>query len=417
MIVTLQTQGLQTLAQIRAFVEGNEPRFVYLDRSPCGLWLDGRHAPAFPLCAGNRADRGTLRQYLTKVTGFSRAQVTRCITQFVACGNIQDRRHAPAMPFKRHYTTEDIRLLAQVDALHGTLSGSITRKLCERAFKVHGEASFERLAGISNGHLYNLRQHRAYQHMRGSFDKTRPTTVNIGARRKPAPDGRPGYLRVDSVHQGDLDGIKGVYLINAVDEVTQFQVVCAVERISERFLLPVLETMMGAFPFTIRGFHSDNGSEYIRQVAKLLEKLRIEQTKSRSRQCNDNALAESKNASTVRKHLGYSHIPGRYASRVDTFTTEVLTPYLNDHRPCHFPTEYMDKKGRIRKRYRYQDVMTPYEKLRSLTDAASTLNPGTIFKQLDAIAAQSSDNEAATLLNEARTKLFQLMNKTQQRTA
>ena len=176
--------------------------------------------------------------------------------------------------------------------------------------------------------------------------------------------------------------------------------------------------MLGAFPFTIRGFHSDNGSEYInRQVAKLLEKLRIEQTKSRSRQCNDNALAESKNASTVRKHLGYSHIPGRYASRVNTFTTEVLTPYLNYHRPCHFLTEYMDKKGRIRKRYRYQDVMTPYEKLRSLTDAASTLNPGTIFKQLDAIAAQSSDNEAATLLNEARTKLFQLMNKTQQRTA
>ena len=418
MIVTLHTQGLQTLAQIRAFVEGNEPvSFTLTDRHAAYDWMADtlRH---FSYVRGNRADRGTLRRYLTKVTGFSRAQVTRCITQFVACGNIQDRRHAPAVPFKRHYTAEDIRLLAQVDALHGTLSGSITRKRCERAFKVYGEASFERLAGISNGHLYNLRQHRAYQRVRGSFAKTRPTPVNIGERRKPAPEGRPGYLRVDSVHQGDLDGIKGVYLINAVDEVTQFQVVCAVERISERFFLPVLETMMGAFPFTIRGFHSDNGSEYInRQVATLLEKLRIEQTKSRSRQCNDNALAESKNASTVRKHLGYSHIPGRYASRVNTFTTEVLTPYLNYHRPCHFPTEYTDKKGRIRKRYRYQDVMTPYEKLRSLTDADSALNPGTIFKQLDAIAASSSDNEAAKLLNEARTKLFQLMNKTQQRTA
>jgi hypothetical protein len=150
-----------------------------------------------------------------------------------------------------------------MDVLHGTLSGTTTRKLCERALKVHGDARFERLAGISNGHLYNLRQHKNYQLVRGSFDKTPPTRINIGEWRKPLPDGRPGYLRVDSVHQGDLDGIKGIYLINAVDEVTQCQAVCAVERISELFLLPVLKAMMDAFPFVIRGFHSDNGSEYI----------------------------------------------------------------------------------------------------------------------------------------------------------
>jgi len=79
-----------------------------------------------------------------------------------------------------------------------------------------------------------------------------------------------------------LDGVKGLYLINAVDEFTQFQAVFAVELISEAYLLPVLEAMMDAFPFVIRSFHSDNGSEYINyKVAKLLEKLRIEQTKSR----------------------------------------------------------------------------------------------------------------------------------------
>jgi hypothetical protein len=195
-------------------------------------------------------------------------------------------------------------------------------------------------------------------------------------------------------------------------------VVCAVARISEVFLLPVLEAMMDAFPFVIRGFHRDNGSEYIHhQVAKLLEKLRIEQTKSRARQTNDNALAESKNASTVRKYLGYSHIPQHFASRVNAFTTEVLSPYLNFHRPCHFPTEYMDKKGRIRKRYCYQDMMTPYEKLRSLPKAQSHLKPGTILEKLDAIVDECSDNDAVQRLNEARTILFQLINKTQQRTA
>jgi len=406
------------LAQVRAFVSGNEPiSFTLEDRHAAYGWMaDTLRQFGYAHC--KRSEKGILRQYLCKVTGFSRAQVARCITQFTDGGGIKDRRRPPAVPFARRYTTGDIRLLAEMDALHGTLSGTTTRKLCERAFRVHGDARYERLAGISNGHLYNLRRHNAYQAKRGSFDKTRPTKVNIGERRKPAPDGCPGYLRVDSVHQGDLDGIKGVYLINAVDEVTQFQAVFAVERISEAYLLPVLAAMMDAFPFVIRGFHSDNGSEYINhQVAALLEKLLIEQTKSRSRQTNDNALAESKNASTVRKYLGYSHIPQHCASRVNAFTVEVLSPYLNFHRPCHFPTEYTDKKGRIRKRYRYQDMMTPYEKLRSLPEAESYLKPETTLQKLDVIAAECSDNDAAQRLNEARAKLFQFINKTQQRAA
>lgn len=418
MIVTLHTQRLQTLAQVRAFVSGNEPiSFTLTDRNKAYCWMtDTLRLFGYTRC--KRADKGLLRQYLRKVTGFSRAQVARCISQFTDGGCIQDRRRAPAVPFVRRYTAEDIRLLAQMDALHGTLAGTTTRKLCERAFKVHGDTRYTRLAGISNGHLYNLRQHKTYLSVRGSFDKTRPTRVNIGERRKPAPGGCPGYLRVDSVHQGDLDGIKGVYLINAVDEVTQCQAICAVEKISEAFLLPVLAVMMGAFPFIIRGFHSDNGSEYINhKVAELLEKLRIEQTKSRSRQTNDNALAESKNASTVRKHLGYSHIPQHFASRVNAFTVEVLSPYLNFHRPCHFPTECTDKKGRIRKRYRYQDMMTPYEKLRSLPKVEEHLVPGITLEKLDAMATECSDNEAAQRLNEARTTLFQLINKTQHRAA
>jgi transposase InsO family protein len=418
MIVTLHTQRLKTLAQVHAFISSNEAlSFTLTDRIAAYGWMTDT-LKQFHYGRCTRADKGVLRQYLGKVTGFSRAQVARCIKQFTDDGAINDRRRAPAAPFARRYLPEDIRLLAETDALHGTLSGTTTRKLCERAYKVHGDARFERLAGISNGHLYNLRQHKTYQTKRGSFDKTRPTKINIGERRKPAPDGCPGYLRVDSVHQGDLDGIKGVYLINAVDEVTQFQAVFAVEHISEAYLLPVLAAMMDAFPFVIRNVHSDNGSEYINyKVAKLLEKLRIEQTKSRSRQTNDNALAESKNASTVRKYLGYSHIPQHYANQVNTFTVDVLSPYLNFHRPCHFPTEYTDKKGKIRKRYRYQDMMTPYEKLRSLPEVENYLKRGATLENLDTVAAECSDNDAAQHLNEARAKLFQLINKSQQSAA
>jgi hypothetical protein len=201
MIVTLQTQKLQTMEQVRAFMAGATPlSFTLTDRSAAHGWM-GSILKQFDYPHLARADKGLLRQYLAKVTGLSRAQVTRGITQFLADGRIQNRRGAPRAPFARRYTAEDIRLLAGMDALHGTLSGSTTRKLCERAFRVYGDHRFERLAEISNRHLYNLRACRTYQAVRGAFDKTRPAKVAIGERRRPAPDGRPGYLRVDSVHQ------------------------------------------------------------------------------------------------------------------------------------------------------------------------------------------------------------------------
>ncbi|MEZ5478200.1 MAG: transposase family protein [Thiolinea sp.] len=130
--------------------------------------------------------------------------------------------------------------------------------------------------------IYRFRQSKTYQRQHLQHQKTQATQVNIGERKKPVSQGEPGYLRIDTV-QGDLDKEKGVYHINAVDEVTQFEVVTNVVAISERFLLPV-EQLLRFFPFEIKGFHSDNGSEYINYpVAELLAKLHIRFTKSRSR--------------------------------------------------------------------------------------------------------------------------------------
>jgi transposase InsO family protein len=237
--------------------------------------------------------------------------------------------------------------------------------------------------------------------------KTRPTRSSIGERRKPHPAGQPGFLRIDTVHQGDWDKQKGVYHLNAVDEVTQFQVVCTVEKISEAYLLHALEQLLQAFPFPIQGFHSDNGSEYINgRVAALLRKLLIEFTKSRARQTNDNALVESKNGAVVRKLFGHAHIPQRGATLINAFNQAHLNPYLNFHRPCFFPEIRTDQKGKERKVYRYETMMTPYDKLKSLPRATAQLNPGVTFAILDATAHQISDNQAADLLQKARQQLF-----------
>ena len=223
---------------------------------------------------------------------------------------------------------------------------------------------------------------------------------------------------MDTVHQGDQDGRKGAYHVNAVDEVTQYEIVCSVERISERYLIPVLETLLDQFPFVIAGFHADNGSEYInRHVAELLNKLLIELTKSRARHSNDNALAESKNGSIVRKHLGYSHLPQCTAPRINRFCQDHLNPYVNYHRPCFFPVIVTDNKGKQRKTYPYRTMMTPYEKLKSLPNAAHYLKPGITFRQLDDAANTISDNEAARQMNEAKRQLFKTISEQEHRVA
>jgi len=202
-----------------------------------------------------------------------------------------------------------------------------------------------------------------------------------------------------------------VYYVNTVDEVTQYEHIGCVAAISERFLVPVLEALIEAYPFAIQGFHADNGSEYINhRVARLLNKLHIGQfTKSRARHCNDNALVEGKNGAVIRTYLGYDHIPQRFAPRVNAFTQGVLSPYLNHHRPCLFATEQRDAKGRIRRHYRDRDIATPYEKLKSLPEAARWLKPGVSFESLDAVAYAHSDLDAALAVNAARDELFRAL--------
>ena len=204
--------------------------------------------------------------------------MTRLIGCYQQGGEVQPRAYRRHR-FANRYTGADVELLAAVDEAHETLSGPATQTILRGAWHQFHEAPSERLAQLSVAQLYRLRKSHAYRHRRVGYPATRPSPSAIGERRKPDPQGRPGYLRLDTVHQGDLEGMKGLYHINAVDEVTQWQVVGATAQISEAWLLPVLEAMLAQFPFRIRGFHSDNGSEFVNHtVAGMLNKLLVEQT-------------------------------------------------------------------------------------------------------------------------------------------
>jgi len=420
MVINMDETKLRTIAQLQEFLdatpevsfsgaagEADTQRYAHISRV----------LRRFDYTQRSKRERGVVLAYLRHTSGYSRPQITRLVARWegnrMAAIPLSKRYRAPAAPFPRKYTQTDVQLLVEMDRANEDVCGPAVVHLLRRAWRVYGDPRYERLAGLSVSHLYNLRKSTGYQARRTHFTKTRPVCNPIGVRKAPRPHGRAGWVRIDSVHQGDLDGVKGVYHITCVDASSQWQVQACVEGISEAFLLPVLELVMAQFPFVIEGFHSDNGSEYINhQVAKMLDKLRIEQTKSRSRQSNDNALAESKNASVVRKHMGYSHIPQKYAKPINAFYEGVFNSWLNLHRPCLFATEVVSVKGKIIKRYKHKDVKTPLECLVLLNEKGLVkFRVGITLEDLLAQASDKTDLQAAREMQQAKADLFALFNK------
>src|SRR5713101_5652552 len=393
-----------SLEQVRAFLKASEEfRFEASKRKEVYDWVT-RTLVEHEYHGQTREAKGVLRQYIGKMTGLSRAQVTRLIGRYQQSGMVKERGYRRNR-FARRYTPADIEQLAAVDEAHETLSGPATQKILYREFYDYGDERYQRLSTISVPHIYNLRKSRVYRDRRICYQKTRPVQVSIGERRRPDPQGRPGYLRIDTVHQGDLDGTKGVYHINAVDEVTQWQVVGATAQISEAWLIPVLEAMLRQFPFRILGFHSDNGSEFINHtVARLLNKLLVEQTKSRPRHSNDNGLVEAKNGAVIRKHMGYGHIASAHAETIEAFYERHFNPYLKFHRPCGVPETRTDAKGKQRRVYRW--YATPWEILRQLPDLARYLRPEITVRELERMARAESDTEAARNMQQAKQRML-----------
>jgi transposase InsO family protein len=404
LIISMDDTEATSLEQIRAFLAGSgEVRFAGQRREEIYAWVEKtlvRHAYA----SLERPGKGLVRRYLSRMTGLSRAQVTRLIALQRCTGRVKAVVYQRTK-FATHYTPADVTLLAYVDKAHGNLSGPATRHILEREYRDYGQAAYVRLSTISVAHLYRLRNSAAYRKRNTSYQPTRPTSIPIGERRKPQPGGEPGFLRIDTVHQGDQQGRKGVYHINAVDEVTQWEIVAATPQISELWLIPALESILQQFPFVVRGFHSDNGSEFINyRVAGLLEKLFIEQTKSRAYHCGDNGMVEAKNGAVVRKHIGFGYIDAKHAEAIDRFHREHLNPYVNFHRPSAVPKILTAANGKRRRVY--LRWATPFEMFRELPHCEKYLRPQITLAELDRHAQSQTDTEAALEMQRAKRKLL-----------
>lgn len=407
--MNMNDDNVVSMAQLKELIKlGNSATFIRNNQTEAYTWINTTLV-RFRYQRETKKNRSIIKRYIKTMTGYSDSQVDRLIAQKKQSGHIRlKKRTQPTFP--RIYTAEDIALLVEVDNAEERRTGGATKKTFIDMYTTYKDERFKRLATISVSHIYNLRGTRQYVSKSLTYTKTNPTSVAIGMRLKPQPLGKPGFIRVDSVHQGDLDKVKGVYHVNLVDEVTQTEVVVTVEGISEYFLSPVLEEAFTQFPFVIINFHSDNGSEYINKtIARLLNKLMIEQTKSRPRKTNDNALVEGKNAAVVRKYYGYAHIPKKYAPLINVFNREYLNPYLLYHRQCAFADEIIDAKGKIRKVY--ATYLTPCAKLLLIPQVEQYLRADVTVALLKTQLMNDTHLAAATKMQQAKRLLFEKINR------
>lgn len=409
MDINMNDSRIVSIPELREFLKVSQDiQFKPSNRKEKYTWINDILNRFGYLRLKKQKDKSSVKQYILRLSGLSAVHLKRLIKKKKDYGRLElSNAWGKKNIFKTIYGPTDIALLVRVDNAHNRLNGQATKKILIREYEQYHKVEFENLKNISVSRIYDLRKTRQYISKSTTFTVTPTVERNIGERRKPSPNGIPGYLRVDSVHQGDKEDEKGVYYINLIDEVLQWELIVCVEGISEQFLKPALETILKCFPFVIKGFHSDNGSEYINYVvAEILNLMTIHQTKSRARQTNDNALVEGKNGSIIRKWFGRNHIPRKFAPKVNQFCEQYLNIYLNFHRPCGFAEVKSDHKGKEKKVYKEENYLTPYQKLQTLKNWTKYLAPGRTKQELDDICITHSDTEFAILLQAERTRLF-----------
>jgi len=343
----------------------------------------------------NRKEKRIVYQYLRKITGYRKAQLYRLIKR-AQQGELKRKQYVRRSP-NRRYSPYDIKLLEKTDELHLRLSEKATKEILRREYEIFKKQKYQNIKKISHSHITNLRQSDSYKNI--WINHTQAGQALIGVTMEPQNYGKPGSIRVDTVHQRDI------YHINSIDEITQWEIGICVPQICERGMIPTFQAILDQYPFTVFNFHSDRGSENINyRVCQLLKKASIKQTKSRARKPNDNALIETKNGSIIRKNMGWTHINQSFCDQINTYYKNYFNLYLNYHRPCGYPTTIINKKGRKEKAY--DDYQVPYEFLKTLPKSKTYLKPGLSFTKLDKIAYEMSDNDFAQILRKEERLLF-----------
>lgn len=406
METTMNISPPKRINQIDAYLQLSEVKFVITSTKDAYHFVK-RTTWNLYYVKLSKKEKGKVLKYLCIVTGWSNPHVKKLVGLAVK-GKLQyNSPQATETSFSRKYTDGDIELLADFDNLTRRINANALVCNFRRMYEVFNDQRFVRLKDISASHIYNLRSTEIYRYKASTFTRTNPIQNGIGLRQKPEPNGDLGFLRVDSVHGGDENGVKGMYYVNFVDEVLQWEIVIAVPDLTQASLEKLYHEVLVSFPIRIQNFHSDNGSELVNSyVAEILKDLQIKQTKSRPRKHNDNALVESKNGWVIRKHFGYIFRPKESSSTVQEYLETYFNRYLNYHRACGFPVVEYKENGKKQIKYPQGGYRTPYEKLKTIDPEGRYLKAGLSYGKLDKIALEFSDYGFAKIMSEEYKKMM-----------
>jgi hypothetical protein len=178
MIMMMTDARVMSMEELQAFLNSSGSlEFNGYSRTETYAWIE-KTLRQYKYLACSRVEKGLLRQYLRKVSGYSPAQVTRLINQF------HSTTHLCVHPYRRHcfptkYTREDQLLLAEVDDAHKRLSGKATAAIFKREYELFGKEEFNRLSNISVARLYRLRQSSFYRNHTLTIEKAKPILLSI----------------------------------------------------------------------------------------------------------------------------------------------------------------------------------------------------------------------------------------------
>jgi len=200
MVIMMNDSKVNTIAQIKNFLSETEAiEFNKKSKKEAYCWIKDTLSK-FNYVILSKKEKGLIRRYLMKITGYSKSQLTRQIHQYRKEGQVRIKEYA-RHKFQKKYTSYDISLLAQTAQLHDSPNGAALKKTLERMAGVYQKEEYQNIANISVSHIYNLKKKVHYLRSAFFYQKTYKGKGKVlGVRCKPQPQGRPGYLRVDTIH-------------------------------------------------------------------------------------------------------------------------------------------------------------------------------------------------------------------------
>lgn len=268
MEVIMDDSRLNNITEIKEFLKSSKKIVLEIETIEAKYNFIQTTIDKFKYCKLAKHDKKIILLYLKKITGFKKTQMHKLIHRTL-------KRKLSRKPYVRHnpnltYKAYDVKLLEKTDSLHLRLNSLATKEILRREYEIFNNWEYLNISKVSHSHINNLRKTNMYKN--SWVNPTKPSAVNIGTTAPPQNNNLPGSIRVDTVNQNNI------YHINAVDEITQWEVVITVPRITEIFLEDALYELLLQFPFIIFNFHSDRGSEFINKtVVKILNKLLINQ--------------------------------------------------------------------------------------------------------------------------------------------